>query len=496
MVNIKRRNVVKGITAVTVASAFNPVTLFADERGPTAVVIGSGIAGLSAAWELKQAGFRVTVFEKQHKAGGRMRQDWMGSIYGPVHATGIWSGNTEMWDLGEQIGLAKELANQPKYPIYGWLGFGVKLDNGYGIYRTTPTFDLDNLRKIPGMSDETKRKLPSLVPDLEEMAQSGADPSLLHTCTDFDDEDTWDYFVRKLGRKGAREFIDYWYYHMWLEVWNWDAETTSRVATLPFLAQSNKQRWVLPSTGIDLIVRELAKLVHVQVNTTVRRISPVNNQGRHTVHYLSPVGERLSVTPDVVISAIEGNYVPAIAEGLSDQEKEFFNQLHLHQFYLVNYLLKEGSGPMFLPAGNDYLFGATPTPNHPRARAKLGVWTVVPENPEDYKKRPSIWYAMDRSRANDFRASGKNLADYCLPLVQQLYPEMNADIVDDAVVRGGDYLIHVPTGLARSISRFHQMQNKARRGLYFTGEYMGHAHTGGACAAGRVVARNVVRHWS
>jgi len=37
------------------------------------IVIGAGIAGLTAAWRLKEAGFEVTVLESERRSGGRIR---------------------------------------------------------------------------------------------------------------------------------------------------------------------------------------------------------------------------------------------------------------------------------------------------------------------------------------------------------------------------------------------------------------------------------------
>jgi heterodisulfide reductase subunit A-like polyferredoxin len=59
-----RRNLLKGLGAVAVAATMHG-RLFAAEAGPTAVVIGAGIGGLSAAWELLKAGFQVSIFEKR-----------------------------------------------------------------------------------------------------------------------------------------------------------------------------------------------------------------------------------------------------------------------------------------------------------------------------------------------------------------------------------------------------------------------------------------------
>jgi oxygen-dependent protoporphyrinogen oxidase len=68
--------------------------------------VGSGIAGLSAAWDLQQAGFQVTVLEKADIAGGRMIQRWIGPLYTNPHAGGVFEANRQMYALSDAVGVS------------------------------------------------------------------------------------------------------------------------------------------------------------------------------------------------------------------------------------------------------------------------------------------------------------------------------------------------------------------------------------------------------
>jgi monoamine oxidase len=57
---------------VTVASAFPRLLSAIGQELPRAVVVGAGIAGLNAAYQLKKAGVEATVFEARNRLGGRI----------------------------------------------------------------------------------------------------------------------------------------------------------------------------------------------------------------------------------------------------------------------------------------------------------------------------------------------------------------------------------------------------------------------------------------
>ena len=198
---LNRRTVLRSIGVVGATAAISPTwqAFAADAR--TAVVVGSGIAGLSAAYDLQKAGFAVTVFEKRHMAGGRMRLDWMGPLYGEVHAEEIWEGNLEMLALADEIGISNEFTvNQPDGPMTELQ----PVDNGDGVYGVATRFHTTEILSTPGFSDDLKQGLLTMLPDLAEI-RATVDPCLLHTGAAWDNESLFDYLAGKTWERGSSQ---------------------------------------------------------------------------------------------------------------------------------------------------------------------------------------------------------------------------------------------------------------------------------------------------
>jgi monoamine oxidase len=67
-----RRRLLQGAGAAMLLSGCASLPRPLQPRGDDVVVVGAGIAGLTAAWRLRQQGMRVRVFEAQGRIGGRM----------------------------------------------------------------------------------------------------------------------------------------------------------------------------------------------------------------------------------------------------------------------------------------------------------------------------------------------------------------------------------------------------------------------------------------
>src|SRR5258705_3699539 len=97
-IKLDRRGFLAGAAMTTAGAALPcralsiPVQLL--RRGPAkkVIVVGAGLAGLSAAYELTQAGHDVTILEAQTRPGGRacsIRQPFSDNLYAEAGATGI-----------------------------------------------------------------------------------------------------------------------------------------------------------------------------------------------------------------------------------------------------------------------------------------------------------------------------------------------------------------------------------------------------------------------
>jgi protoporphyrinogen oxidase len=468
----------QGLAAAGVAAAMPSAgRAVAGDNRRTAIVIGAGIGGLSAAYELGKAGFNVAIFEKWDYTGGRMREAWMGPLYGFTHAQGVFKSNREQFDLATELGLADQLDGE---------GGDSMLDNGFGTYaHAGGRFPIAQISRIPGISPDTVKRLPVLRADLARIRRE-VDPCLLHTGAAYDDESIASYYERLLGKPAAREILRYWIEPL-LEWAGWPAERTSRIAVLAMLAADAD--FVAPKGGIGVLTRKLGALLPVQLRTTVRYITPPDARGRHTVHYLTPEFEARSVTPDVVVLATEGKFVAPLVQGLTPAQDAFFSPIDTTKEVVVFYVLDRKGAPQKWVGGN-YI------PSHPDpVKRRVNSWSANPAQPLDHNRPPTVRIALSRPETPRWQVSGKTAPEYCLPLIQALYPAFSTHRVVDVVNYACDDVVQIPVGYVRQMAAIVREQAKAKRGLYFAGEYMSSAHTGAACASGRATARVIIRHW-
>ena len=60
-----------GIGLTTPSNYSGPVKLEGSGRGTSVLILGAGLAGMTAAYELRKAGYKVRILEYNNRAGGR-----------------------------------------------------------------------------------------------------------------------------------------------------------------------------------------------------------------------------------------------------------------------------------------------------------------------------------------------------------------------------------------------------------------------------------------
>jgi oxygen-dependent protoporphyrinogen oxidase len=120
----------------------------------TAAVIGAGIAGTSAAYQLKKAGFDVTIFEERDRVGGRIWSIQQGEFMMDLGTSAYLGTYKEAIELIHETGLGSEFTTRPAlgaFPREGtnhYIDYTKMLSSGFRTKLLSPGAKLKALRML------------------------------------------------------------------------------------------------------------------------------------------------------------------------------------------------------------------------------------------------------------------------------------------------------------------------------------------------------------
>jgi oxygen-dependent protoporphyrinogen oxidase len=438
----------------------------------TAVVLGSGIAGLSTAYELDKAGYTVTVLESKHLAGGRMAEEMVGSFMNVTGAMGLNSYYTEMFDLCKELGIMDQVVKLPRF------GTGTITDMNITFPMSNNPSKLDLLTS-PALSIKSKLKLAGLLPDFM-MAKRKTDPCLIHTAAHLDTESMSTYLIRKVGA----DFLEKVASPLLNVALAWNVDRTSKGAFLSKVANITESDGYVFRDGIGTLTRKLSSMLDVRLNTRVTSVDRAESGQGRVVHFEGPEGAG-SIDADIVVSAIPGDAVKKVVKDMASWEQDFFDQkVPYAQYAMMVYVLKE---QVTNPDGL-YFVRNSPTP--------LNFYKTYAGDDSKEGHPPHLWVAFSPERLKHyFREDGSDFEEKAAQYVREYYPTLDEDTKETVVQFNGYRMPEFPVGQITRVRDLLYTQECGPKDVYYVGDYLAGAGTGNALAIGRRTGRIIVNHW-
>lgn len=270
------------------------------------IVVGGGIAGLTAAYTLQKDGFDVTVLERNDVAGGRMRSERHGDFIVDRGAQFVASSYRNMRALVEELGLKSSVRRLAT-------GRGATLRDGKFVSGNYAGFKA--IMRANDLGFRSKLRLPLILNELRR-ARGMLDFYAIERAAPLDDASAYDWALRRYGR----EVLDYLIEPPFASTFTVLPENLSRafvLATINYMFGGF--RLSAFDGGNGLLTQTLASRLRVRTGVTAESVAQTADGAIITL----ASGETLEA--DAVIVATPGNHVARIATTLTADERRFFD---------------------------------------------------------------------------------------------------------------------------------------------------------------------------
>ncbi|MFI1016022.1 protoporphyrinogen/coproporphyrinogen oxidase [Streptomyces sp. NPDC020965] len=443
------------------------------------IVIGSGIAGTTAAFRLRQAGHHVTLLEQEDYPGGRMSSYTKAGEYGRYRidrgASWLSHNYRPMIELLEETGLASHML-----PCSNELGV---LRDGR-VHRLSLVRPSDLLRtRLLGW--RSKLKAVRLLRDLS-AARSSLSWNDMSEAAGIDIESAQDYALRRLDRP----LLDYLVEPLCGTQFLAPADEVSAVGVLSimwgtfgaasFTFDGGAGR--LPTLLLDLPLMR-SEQTRVELNARVHEV----RQDGNGVHVTWERDGTSSVAhADACVVAVPGPIVANIVHSLTDDQRAYLTGLRYTSDVHVTYGLRRAPRETALGV-------AVPLREHPDLCVVLHEHNLGPGRAPAGRGLVSLVFRHHWSAAHITLDDDRVIED-SLTAVDEALPELAAHIGEHremaAVQRWDRAVLARPAGGYRDLARFTNSLD-TRSPVQLAGDYFAYSTTNSSLATGETAAHRI-----
>ncbi len=417
------------------------------------IVVGSGIAGLTAAFKLQKAGLDVVVLESRDHVGGRMTTiDWEGFKV-DIGAKFVTSSDKSLLAMVREVGLEDQLVRDEE---------GLTIT----IYRDGKLHSA-NFLSIPsyfswsGVSLRARLAMLKLIPHFIKMMRM---PNVYHLeqAPGADQEQTFEEFFR---RHISEEMFEYWAIPMFETMCAYSGEDVSRKAFLAMMIGYLNADTITFKDGVGMLPEALAKRLNVELEARVERIEILPDGSGARLRYAQN-GASKNISAQAVVVAIPGNHVLPLFDEARPAWERFFptvgystGALHYHIAETDYQPEVEGT---FVPRSTKL-----PINGVGFEQFKDGRWLMLSD--------PSIYsFRMDKPEEELIREA--------VETASMIFPALKGTFVAHRIFRWREKVPTFRPGYLDALATFWQEPQEGP--VYFCGDYFAGPSTGGALFTG------------
>jgi len=408
------------------------------------IVVGAGMAGLAAAFRLRQAGVEVTVLESSDRVGGRIATDSRDGYVIERGAQLITSTYRNVLGLVKELGLESELKLTSPWLAIVKDGRPCRLPSGamFPIYAVT-----SGLVSIPDLLRFIWHTTKLRWPPVDNYA----------AWADYDDEDTARWCARRLGR-GA----DYLVEPLVAGGLLYAMEEASRAVTLATLAltDNGRSKDMTLSRGMGSLPEALASKVEVKLEAPVQAIE-VDADGAS----VQLAGEQLRA--DHVILATTAPIASRLYRGGDELERKLMATEYVSTIKIGLATSRHWRDDAMLKDVWAFMI--------PRPDRKLIVSATL-ESAKDIRRVPDGEFLnlfVDSAAAGAMLdLPDEKIVAAVLPDIERFFHGATESMRFAQIVRWPRALPKSPVGRSRNLAEYRRSRPPARR-LLLAGDYMG-----------------------